>query len=469
MTHSPCPDAPSPERVGVVEWFMVGEYERAERVLDDLLALGVRHVRTAVSWADWFTEPAGPWYGWLLPRIQRDFQLLPCLVYTPPSFGVRPHTSSPPWAPNYYAHFVQLFIDRFGGLVDWVELWNEPNCLSEWDWTLDPDWSIFCEMVGPAAQLARERGLKVALGGMSPPDRDWLTLMGQRGLLDHVDAVGVHGFPGTWESRWEGWEPIERMIRSVLADVGSSAEVWITETGYSTWQGDEGQQLAAFAETVLAPVERCYWYCAQDLHPARHTVDGFHNDEREYHFGLRREDGEAKLLHRVWSAGGPEGVADAARIAGKPAGILPATVVAGGGAVGIRLARELLARGRRVRLLDDLVTEAARVAAAILRAEHTDSLEVQLGLSARDGGLGRALAAADSVVHIAEADATGPPLSAVICEALGLAPRPTLICVGAGTLRDDCFVQLARDAGLAVTHAADGVEHVLQLLGEGQR
>ena len=44
------------------------------------------------------------------------------------------------------------------------------------------------------------------LGGMRPIDPGWLRLMGERNLLKHIDAVGVHAFPGTSESQWEGWD-----------------------------------------------------------------------------------------------------------------------------------------------------------------------------------------------------------------------------------------------------------------------
>ena len=42
--------------IGILEWFEVGEEERVERVLAELRRLGVRHLRTGVSWADWYRE-----------------------------------------------------------------------------------------------------------------------------------------------------------------------------------------------------------------------------------------------------------------------------------------------------------------------------------------------------------------------------------------------------------------------------
>ena len=62
--------------------------------------------------------------------------------------------------------------------------------------------------------------------------------------LDH-SAVGVHGFPGTWDSEegnWQGWAQHLAEMRRALARFNPEAEVWITETGYSTWRNDEMEQ-----------------------------------------------------------------------------------------------------------------------------------------------------------------------------------------------------------------------------------
>ena len=57
------------KKIGFVEWFRPGEYDRVETVLADLAALGVRELRTCVSWADWYTSEGDGWYAWLLPRL----------------------------------------------------------------------------------------------------------------------------------------------------------------------------------------------------------------------------------------------------------------------------------------------------------------------------------------------------------------------------------------------------------------
>jgi CDP-paratose 2-epimerase len=47
--------------IGLVEWFRPGEFEQVERALADCRVLGVKALRTAVSWADWHTRAGQEW------------------------------------------------------------------------------------------------------------------------------------------------------------------------------------------------------------------------------------------------------------------------------------------------------------------------------------------------------------------------------------------------------------------------
>jgi len=213
LEHSTGPTRP---RIGLLEWLRPGEHERVEDLLADMRTLGITELRTGISWADSLTPEGDAWYAWLLPRLARDVAVLPCVLYTPPSQAIAAKSSAPPRDPKAYADFIDVLITRFGQHFEWIELWNEPNNLSEWDWTLDPGWRIFCEMVGGAAYWVRHRGKKTVLGGMAPLDPNWLRLMFQAGVMAYIDAVGVHAFPGTWDLTWEGWPSFIGKARAVL-------------------------------------------------------------------------------------------------------------------------------------------------------------------------------------------------------------------------------------------------------------
>jgi CDP-paratose 2-epimerase len=393
-----------PIAVGLVEWFEIGEEERVERVLAQLRRLGVDHLRTGISWADWYTESGEEWYDWLLPRLASAVELLPCVVYTPPSIAVAPKSGSPPRRPRDYADFLDLLITRHGRAFDHVELWNEPNNISEWDWRLDLEWHAFSEMIGAAAYWVRQRGKRTVLGGMSPLDPNWLKLMTERGLLGQVDVVGIHGFPGTWEVAWEGWAADVAKVRRVLGERGIDAEIWITEAGYSTWRNDEFGQVRELVSALEAPVERVYWYAAEDLQPDREANSGFHVDERHYYAGIHDRSGEPKLVARLWAEGGLELVGETARLGSRPLRPVrsPTTLVTGGaGFVGTNLVHRRLREGKRVRVLDNLSRPGVERNLRWLASRHPGRLEVIIGDVRDPLAVERAVRDVEEVFHLA--------------------------------------------------------------------
>lgn len=402
--------------LGMLEWFHINDRERVERVAAGLKRLGISHLRTGVSWADWFRPDGAEWYDWLLPRLATDFTVVPCVVYTPPSIAVEPRSSAPPVDPRSYADFLDMFVDRLGYTFEWIELWNEPNNHNDWDSRLDPQWLTFCTMVGGAAYWMKQRGKKTLLAGCCPSDPSLLDLFGQRGVLQYIDAVGLHGFPGTWDSHWPGWTAMAEAHRAVLDRHGSKAELWISEVGYSTWRHDEHGQIRTLLEALAAPVERVYWYAYEDVAEELETQEGFHFDERHYHMGLTRASGVPKLAHRLLEKGGvaelqrlqtlidagPNGgrltpvAQSAAQFAGPstPARqrpqlrpVLPAdqrsdapiVVTGGAGFVGTNLADRLARSGRRVLVYDNLSRAGVEENLAWLKAQHPGMVEAVLG------------------------------------------------------------------------------------------
>src|SRR4051812_3146314 len=391
--------------LGMLEWFRPGEHDRVDRVLEDLQALGITELRTGISWADAWTPEGEAWYAWLFPQLARKVNVLPCFVDTPPFWGAAPKTSAPPGNLKSYADFLDVLITKFGKFFDWIELWNEPNDPKKWDAEqLDPYYLKFSEMIGNAAYWAKQRGKRTVLGGMKPIDPTWLRLMGERNLLQYIDAVGVHAFPGTSEAQWEGWKPNVDRIRDVLKDFNPSAQVWITETGYSTWRHDERRQLTAFVDALNAPVERVYWYALHDLDPRLSTGDGFHADERDYHFGLKRADGGEKLLYRLWAEGGLGAVKDAywlgksAHVAGQDK---PVLTTGGCGFIGTNLAHRILSSGQPVLLFDNLSRPGVERNLAWLHKTHGDLTRIEAADVQDPHVLRAAVGRASQVFHFA--------------------------------------------------------------------
>jgi CDP-paratose 2-epimerase len=153
---------------GILEWFHINDYSFVEETLNALKELGVEHLRTGISWADYFTEDGEQWYDWLIPYLSDHFTILPCFLYTPPSIGIEEKVSSPPKNPKDYADFIDLILKRHGQHFEYVELWNEPNNISEYDYMLDESWDQFATMISMASYWAKKQGKKTVLGGMSP-------------------------------------------------------------------------------------------------------------------------------------------------------------------------------------------------------------------------------------------------------------------------------------------------------------
>lgn len=391
--------------LGVVQYFHKGDHETVESVLNGLDDLRVTNLRTAISWCDWTLEGGEEWYGWLLPKLTERFDVLPCFLYTPPALGILPKTSSPPRDPQAYGEFVEMVLQRHAGDFPYVELWNEPNNYIEWDWTIDPEWTIFAEMIAGAAGRAAGLGVKSVLGGMSPFDPNWLDLMFKRGALEHVDVIGVHGFPGTWEAVWDGWDSHIGRVEEVVEAHDGGQRIWVTEAGFSTWAHDEFSQLTTLTGLAEAPAERVYWYSVEDLAPERETLDGFHCDERAYHFGLQRRGGVPKLVRRVLGERGLDGVREMVAFAAGHGGPTPqrpgALVTGGAGFIGAELTDRIASSGTPVTILDSLAQPGSEESARRLKQKHGDLVRLLVGDVRDVFAVRRALAHADRVFHLA--------------------------------------------------------------------
>jgi beta-xylosidase len=185
-------------------------------------------------------------------------------------------------------------------MLEAVMFWNEPNNKSHWNFEgFDPEWRIFSEMVNlaGAAVHAENPALPRVLGGMSPIDPAFLTLMGGYGVLDNVDAVAVHGFPLDWNH----WMIDEWPVR--LAEIQAMVDmpVWVSEVGVSTFGADEVQAFGVTrtAELLIGRAPRIHWYSLFDLPRAwpattRHREAEGSSYYRHFYLGLIREDGTPK-------------------------------------------------------------------------------------------------------------------------------------------------------------------------------
>jgi CDP-paratose 2-epimerase len=298
--------APEPEeKLGICQWFHYQDHAAVDRAVELLGELGVRHLRTGISWADFHRSRGRAWYDWMLRRLE-PFEILLSIWHTPPSIAEGGTCAGPPHRLEAYAEFIWEVDDRWGDRYADLELWNEPNNRLKWDFErFDPDWSKFARMIELAARQARDDGKRTVLGGMIPVDPHWLRLIESHGGLDPIDVVAIHGFPSMWWEDfpnwdwyrdWHGWE---EKLASIAPSAGGRP-IWVTETGLATCRVADGTparhdlQVDKLLDAAAAPTERLYWYCLEDLDPERPAIEGFHVDENEYHLGLVTWEGEKK-------------------------------------------------------------------------------------------------------------------------------------------------------------------------------
>lgn len=367
--------------LGILEWFRPGEYEEVRNTLDDLEKLGIKHLRTGISWADWYREGTEEWYDWLFKELHNKVEILPCFLYTPPSIGEAPRTSSPPKYLKSYADFIDVMIEKYGDYFDWVELWNEPNNQIEYDFTLDYSWNKFSKMIDMAAYWAKQKGKKTLLGGMSPIDPNWLQMMAEYGTLENIDAIGIHGFPHVFDQQWTSWNDKITQVKKVLKRFDLEKELWISEAGFSTWQNDEVKQFEEFKNVLKTSADRVYWYSLNDLNPKNSTVGGFHLDEREYFFGLKKTNGTKKLLYKLLEKGGVENI-DKHSYIHKRYNVDTAEkyslITGGAGFIGTNLAEQLLREGKKVMVYDSLFRDGVEENLQWLQKEFPENLLIQI-------------------------------------------------------------------------------------------
>jgi beta-xylosidase len=196
-------------------------------------------------------------------------------------------------------------------VIEAVMLWNEPNNKSHWDFILDPDWRGFAHMAKLAAQAVRAEhpALVRVLGGISPIDPGFISNMASQGVLEHVEAVAVHGFPLDW-NHWQldDWPHKLAEIRAV-----TDLPVWVSEVGVSTFGAEwvQEQALPRTVELLRARAPRIHWYSLLDLPrswPAttRHREAEGSSYYRHFYMGVIREDGTPKPAARKLAEVAPE-------------------------------------------------------------------------------------------------------------------------------------------------------------------
>ncbi|HSC17343.1 MAG TPA: hypothetical protein VLC74_00365 [Rhizomicrobium sp.] len=102
--------------MGLCQWFHF-EDPRLDEAVHWMRRLGVRHLRTGLSWADSFRPNALSWFDRQMDALA-EFDVTLTFCFTPEHRGIAPHHTSAPLVPQEFADFCSSMIRRYAHLCE---------------------------------------------------------------------------------------------------------------------------------------------------------------------------------------------------------------------------------------------------------------------------------------------------------------------------------------------------------------
>ena len=99
--------------LGICQWFHFEDH-RLEEAVAWMKRLGVRHLRTGLSWADYFRPNALQWFDRQMEALA-EFEVTVTFCFTPEHRGLAPHYTSPPISNQEFAEFCAAMVRRYAG------------------------------------------------------------------------------------------------------------------------------------------------------------------------------------------------------------------------------------------------------------------------------------------------------------------------------------------------------------------
>ncbi len=97
--------------MGICQWFHFEDH-RLEAGVAHLQELGVKKLRTGLSWADYLRPDAERWFDRQMSLLQ-PFEVTLTYCFTPENKGIRPHHTSPPAHPEEFAEFCAAMTRKY--------------------------------------------------------------------------------------------------------------------------------------------------------------------------------------------------------------------------------------------------------------------------------------------------------------------------------------------------------------------
>jgi beta-xylosidase len=97
--------------MGICQWFHFEDH-RLEDGVRHLQDLGVKYLRTGLSWADYYRDHSLDWFDRQMKALE-PFDVTVTYCFTPEHKGIQPHYTSPPKDVNEFAEFCAEMTRRY--------------------------------------------------------------------------------------------------------------------------------------------------------------------------------------------------------------------------------------------------------------------------------------------------------------------------------------------------------------------
>lgn len=116
-----------PSGMGICQWFHF-EDPRLQIAADWLKRLGVKYLRTGISWADWFRPNAEAWFDRQMKTLG-PFTTTLTLCFTPEHMGIAPHYASPPKRVDDFIEFAVWSVRKYAAAKHATAKKNSPELI----------------------------------------------------------------------------------------------------------------------------------------------------------------------------------------------------------------------------------------------------------------------------------------------------------------------------------------------------
>ncbi|MBL8145004.1 MAG: O-antigen ligase family protein [Anaerolineae bacterium] len=312
------------------------EGDELAQTLDLIEEAGANWVRQTVPWASVEAESGTfDWQDWdrvIEPFAARPNLRLIAVLDDAPAWAIDAaapdQASAPPAEPGTFARFARVFAERYGGIVDFYQIWDEPNLESGWG-GFEPrpvEYLALLAAAYPAIHGADARAQVVA-AGLAPTTESGPHNLSDALFLDQLLDLGGARYMDAAAGKPFGFErpPDDRtvspdvlnfsriiLLRETLVEHGlDTMPLWASAWGWNSLPGDwvgepsiwgavNSDQQATYTIGALDRAEREWpWLTGMALYTWQPDAP---DSDPQWGFAVRNAAGEATPLFNALAA-----------------------------------------------------------------------------------------------------------------------------------------------------------------------